>query len=811
MKKSFKKVYWSIFIYIFIFLSLPSYTFAAPRTPTGLITSPGLCGTGEIHVSAQIIWEDPTITGYQFNRDGVRLYSYDSNRADIYDYGLTAGQTYSYTVQSLSTSGTSTPSSPVVGIAPPQCMGVPPTPISLTAAPNTCGTNQIILNWASSLEATDYEVFRNGVQIYPPPGYRYQDYKGIVTQGITDINLIPGQIYNYTVRAINSNGASALTGQVSGTAPAVCVGSFDFNPSWPYFISNSTLPDVIISKGSSGQITLPIFLTSGVTRSINTIEYVFMGGSLVLGAEPAGVAVASTSQVCTPSPTCNIVANLSVDATAQVGTYLRNGFQTETIYSGSTVGGPPIHAASFRLTISPISVPTGFTATPNSCGTGSVNLSWSPTPGATKYQVYRNNFPLTTSASASFLYSGINGQVYSGSIPSFSDTGLTAGQSYYYTVLEMNGSGVYSAQSLPIKIRAPFRCLPVAPATINVSASTGSASWTILPGNITGSGASASYTVNPALGGTTYTIFPNSIPGFLTPNNQSAFVLPGDLVSFSLSYVPIPPPPPAPGVGISASVPSGIVGVVNPTITWTTTNNPDYCTASGDWSGNPLTLGGNQLMGILNTARIWTYTITCTNAGGTSLPSSATVLVSLPQAPGVAIIPSVPSGIVGIVNPTLTWTTTNNPDYCTASGDWSGNPLTLGGNQSMGILNTARIWTYTITCTNLGGTSLPASAYVVVSNPPPLKVSCTASSQLAQVGQPVTYTATATDGTPPYTYAWSSTDLSTTPTTNSFTISYQATGKKTANVVVTDKSLATAPCQAQSTIQIYVRPKFKEF
>jgi len=61
------------------------------------------------------------------------------------------------------------------------------------------------------------------------------------------------------------------------------------------------------------------------------------------------------------------------------------------------------------------------------------------------------------------------------------------------------------------------------------------------------------------------------------------------------------------------------------TLTWTTTNNPTSCTATGGWSGAKLKTGYHQLISSITTTT--DYTITCSNKSGKSNPSTVTVMV----------------------------------------------------------------------------------------------------------------------------------------------------------------------------------------
>ena len=181
-----------------------------------------------------------------------------------------------------------------------------------------------------------------------------------------------------------------------------------------------------------------------------------------------------------------------------------------------------------------------------------------------------------------------------------------------------------------------------------------------------------------------------------------------------------------PIVTITASSTTGTVNVVNPSLTWSATNSPTACKASGDWTGAKAVSGTNVSQGVLTTAKMYTYTLTCANASGTSAPASATVIVTaVPPVtsliPVVSITANPTVGTVNVVNPSLTWSATNYPTSCTASGDWTGTQVVRGTNVAQGVLTTVKIYTYTLTCTNANGTSAPKSATVYVgATPPPL-------------------------------------------------------------------------------------------
>ena len=115
----------------------------------------------------------------------------------------------------------------------------------------------------------------------------------------------------------------------------------------------------------------------------------------------------------------------------------------------------------------------------------------------------------------------------------------------------------------------------------------------------------------------------NNFTGFAWGSNVVGWVDWNGVIVGTPTVVPV--------VTISANPTSGIVNVVNPDLTWSATNSPTSCTASGDWSGLKPTSGTNVSQGVLTQVRTYTYTLTCTNSNGisapASIPASATVRV----------------------------------------------------------------------------------------------------------------------------------------------------------------------------------------
>jgi hypothetical protein len=157
-----------------------------------------------------------------------------------------------------------------------------------------------------------------------------------------------------------------------------------------------------------------------------------------------------------------------------------------------------------------------------------------------------------------------------------------------------------------------------------------------------------------------------------------------------------------PTAALSAN-PTTVTAGGESTLTWSSTH-ATACLASGGWTGS-LPASGTQASGAVTSQT--TYTLTCSGAGGTSAPATATVSV-VPSA-ALSVYPSViaPGG-----SSTLTWSSAN-ASSCTASGGWSGTLGTSGTQHTGGVGATTA---YTLTCSGPGGSSMPASAQLTVSS-----------------------------------------------------------------------------------------------
>ncbi len=111
--------------------------------------------------------------------------------------------------------------------------------------------------------------------------------------------------------------------------------------------------------------------------------------------------------------------------------------------------------------------PTNLTATPGACGTGTINVSWTASSGATGYILLDNG-----------------NTIYTGANTSYSHTGLSAGSSHAYNVAATNANGT-SGNTSTVSAFAPSACsAPVVTLSAKIILSNGaefSRAWQKMP------------------------------------------------------------------------------------------------------------------------------------------------------------------------------------------------------------------------------------------------------------------------------------------------------------------------------------------
>ena len=178
----------------------------APAAPTGLTATAGnaqvtLGWTASAGATSYNIYRG-TATGTEtLIKTGVTTTSFT-------DTGLTNGTTYFYKVTAVNAVGESAKSNEA-SVTPSATGGAPAAPTGLTATPSS---GQVALSWNPVAGATSYNVYRG-----TSSGTETLFESGIISTTNTDATVTNGTTYYYEVTAVNANGESAKSNEVSAT------------------------------------------------------------------------------------------------------------------------------------------------------------------------------------------------------------------------------------------------------------------------------------------------------------------------------------------------------------------------------------------------------------------------------------------------------------------------------------------------------------------------------------------------------------------------------------------------------------------
>ena len=454
----------------------------APSAPQSLAAT---AGSG----SVSLTWQPPannggaTITGYNIYRgttpggEGSTPIATGVTGGSFTDTGLTNGTTYYYTVAAVNSAGVSAHSNEA--FATPQLVQatVPGAPTGLTAA----GANSSVkLSWTAPSSnggspITSYDVYR---ATSPGGEGTTAVATGVTGTSFTDATVTNGTKYYYTVAAVNAVGVSAQSNEASATPQPTVPGA----------------PTGLVASGGSGQVALswttPNTDGGSAITGYNVYRGTTAGGE---GSTPIATGVNGGSFTDT-TVTNGTKYYYTVAAVNAVGTGTASNEASATPQAAATVPGAP----------------TGLAATG---GNASVKLSWTAPAsngGAaiTGYDVYRGTS--LGGEGSTPIATGVTGT-------SFTDTGLTNGTAYYYTVAAVNAVGTGTASNEASA--TPQATVPTAPLGLTAAAGNGSValSWSVPASNggsaITGydvyrgttAGGEASTPIASNVSGTSYT------------------------------------------------------------------------------------------------------------------------------------------------------------------------------------------------------------------------------------------------------------------------------------------------------------------
>jgi len=301
----------------------------------------------------------------------------------------------------------------------------------------------------------------------------------------------------------------------TAVSPGIATVTITITPPSP----SSTAP-TITSRPATSVTTTTATLNANVT-SVGNPAYTVKGFCYGTSANPSKTNGATCSTVSGSGTGAFIKALTSLSSGAR---YYYRGYATntvDTVYSDDVI---------FDTVPVP---PSGVLVSPGKCGTGTIDVSWDPpTSRGYTYNVFRGvpvagNVPVKIASD----------------IPNFSfeDTGLTAGNSYYYKVQSIKNSAT-STLSAAITTTAPRVCDSMA--TINVSSNMDNTFYNIsgapLDLTIDTAGEIKSHTVGPASGGTDYSsyVIPKARSGY---NHSvlwsgSSTLKSGDTVNATITY-----------------------------------------------------------------------------------------------------------------------------------------------------------------------------------------------------------------------------------------------------------------------------------
>ena len=413
-----------------------------------------------------------------------------------------------------------------------------------------------------------------------------------------------------------------------------------------------------------------------------------------------------------------------------VDTVVNNG--TTYYYTVAAVNSASTSGQSVEVNGDPHSAvpatPTGLVATG---GSAQNNLEWTPVVGAVEYNIYRGT---TSGGEGTTAYkTGVT-------TTTFSDTGLTNGTEYFYTVATVNSGGT-SGQSSEVNA-TPAGIVPTAPyglqatdtsgqvaltwytsalaTSYNVYRGTTSGGETLLSSGLTG----ATYTNTGVTNGTTYYYEVAAI--------DAAGTSP---MSAEMSTAPQSSAPSAP-TNLTATGASGQI-----TINWTAVPGATSYDIANSLSSGTETVFQTGVTGTtytntgLTNGTAYYFKVSAVNSVGTSALSNEAV--ATPSGP-----PGAPAGLTatpGNTQISLTWTANGATSYNVYRGTTSGGEsLLTSGLTSASYVNTGltngTTYYYEVAAVNGAGTSsVSAEVSGTPAAPPGTPTGLTATAGNAQV------------------------------------------------------------------------------
>jgi len=552
-----------------------------------------------------------------------------------------------------------------------------PTDLSATG-----GTAQVSLAWAAPTGGSapeSYNIYYSTSSgVTPATGTKIS---GVTGTSYTQSSLTNGTTYYYVVTAVYGVGESAASNQASAT------------PSVPVVIPAA--PANLAATAGNAQVSLTWTASAGAT-SYNLYWSTTTGVTPVNGTKISNISSASYTQTGLTNGTTYYYVVTAVDS----------------------AGESSASAQASATPVAPVTAPVAPTSLSATAGNAQVSLTWAASSGASSYNLYWSTTAGVTPANGTKI-SGITS-------PSYVQTGLTNGTTYYYVVTAANSGGESPASNQASATPMAPVTVPLAPTNLAATAgntqvsltwtaSAGAVSynlyWSTTTGVTPANGTKISGIASPAY---VHTGLTNGTPYYYVVTAVNSAGESG--ASNQATATPVAPIAAAPA-NLTATA-----GNAQVTLNWAAssgavTYNLYWSTSTGVTPANGTKVGGisgtTYVQTGLTNGTAYYYVVTAVNTGGESPASNqatATPQGSAPAAPTLTATAGV--DLVMLSWNSISGATSYNVYYSMSSGVTPSNGTKIGSiagtSYSVPDLSACVPYYFVVTAVS-GGVESPAS------------------------------------------------------------------------------------------------------
>jgi fibronectin type 3 domain-containing protein len=395
---------------------------------SSLATPAGLTVTAQTENSISLSWQAaPDATGYKvykgLSSDTANEYVAETASTSRSITGLEANTSYYFAVSAVNENGESLPTAAVEGKTSAITLQAP-AGLSVTGQTE----NSISLSWQAAPNATGYKVYK-GVSSDTANEYVAET----ATTSYTVTGLAVNTSYYFAVSAANENGESPRSAAAQGTTSETALEA----PAG-LSVTGKTQTSLTLSwQAVSGAEGYRISRSAGSSASYAPI------------GTTAGVTYSDTN--LTPETSYNY----------RVTAYKGQRESAAATTSGTTVSG----GGTIPL---PPAKPAGLVV--SNVGSGSVSLSWNSVANANSYDIYRRN-----------SQTGASAKIGTETGTAWTDSTVSSGVMYYYTVRAVNASGNSPDSNMTFACAASHYSLPTSGSSVLMNLSAGSKHYYRLP------------------------------------------------------------------------------------------------------------------------------------------------------------------------------------------------------------------------------------------------------------------------------------------------------------------------------------------